>query len=184
MVWKPTTSFEASILGFTIISEEPRGEYSAARCSFKLASLEASDIASQPLSNNTGSHTSLQQVSQWRQICKTNHAHCRNKRPTDVAFKPSRLLFLQSEGESIRVRLHCSTEQLPAVPYTTLSHCWGGGSPLRLVKTSLSAFQQNIDTKKLPKTFLQAAQLANYLGCSYLWIDSLCIIQDDWDDWL
>lgn len=82
------------------------------------------------------------------------------------------------------MRLHCSTEQLPAVPYMTLSHCWGGGSPLRLVRTSLSAFQQNIDTQKLPKTFLQAAQMAKYLGCSYLWIDSLCIIQDDWDDWL
>ncbi|KAL7910172.1 heterokaryon incompatibility protein [Trichoderma velutinum] len=150
MFWKPVTSWEASILGFAIISEEPRGETSGARCGFKLVSLEATDIASQPLSNNTGSYASLQQAAKWLEICRINHTQCRNK----------------------------------TVPYMTLSHCWGGGSPLRLAKATLSAFQQSIDIKKLPKTFLQAAQMAKYLGCSYLWIDSLCIIQDDRDDWL
>ncbi|EHK18915.1 uncharacterized protein TRIVIDRAFT_157620, partial [Trichoderma virens Gv29-8] len=184
MFWRPVTSWEASILGFTIISEESRGDYSKARCSFKLASLKASDIASQPLSNNTGSYTSLQQAIEWFQTCRMNHAHCRNTSLTDVPFKPTRLLFVQSDGENIQLRLHCSTKQLAAVPYMTLSHCWGGGSPLRLVKATLTAFQQKIDTKQLPTTFLQAAQMTKRLGCSYLWIDSLCIVQDDWDDWL
>lgn len=184
MFWRPTTSWDTSILGFTIISEEARGEYTNARCSFKLVSLESSDIPSHPISDNTGSDASLQQAASWFLDCRMNHIHCRNRGLTNAAFSPTRLLFLQQEGEGIRIQLRCSTGQLPAVPYMTLSHCWGGGSPLQLVKVTLSAFQQNIDASQLPKTFLQATQMAKYLGCSYLWIDSLCIIQDDWDDWL
>jgi hypothetical protein len=35
----------------------------------------------------------------------------------------------------------------------------------------------------LPNTFADAVQLTRGLGLKYLWIDSLCIIQDDPDDW-
>lgn len=35
-----------------------------------------------------------------------------------------------------------------------------------------------------PKTFLDAIVVTKALGLRYLWIDSLCIIQDDEDDWL
>ncbi|KAL9033873.1 MAG: hypothetical protein Q9180_005718 [Flavoplaca navasiana] len=45
-------------------------------------------------------------------------------------------------------------------------------------------FQQNIPFEDLPKTFADAAQITLNLGINYLWIDSLCICQDDRDDWL
>jgi hypothetical protein len=43
--------------------------------------------------------------------------------------------------------------------------------------------QQNVPFKDLPKTFKHAVQVALSLGIAYLWIDSLCIIQDDTSDW-
>lgn len=36
----------------------------------------------------------------------------------------------------------------------------------------------------LPKTFRDAVTFARGMGIGYLWIDSLCILQDDRDDWL
>jgi hypothetical protein len=37
--------------------------------------------------------------------------------------------------------------------------------------------------KSLPKTFQNAITVTRMLGIRYLWIDSLCIIQDDVKDW-
>lgn len=42
---------------------------------------------------------------------------------------------------------------------------------------------QGIEVHKLPKTFQDAVRVTRELGKRYLWIDSLCIIQDDPDDW-
>ena len=44
-------------------------------------------------------------------------------------------------------------------------------------------FKQGIPFVTLPPTFADAIQLTDALGLSYLWIDSLCIIQDDVSDW-
>ncbi len=35
----------------------------------------------------------------------------------------------------------------------------------------------------LPKTFQDAIMTADRLGCAYIWIDSLCIVQDGEQDW-
>jgi hypothetical protein len=35
----------------------------------------------------------------------------------------------------------------------------------------------------LPKTFADAIEITRKLGVDYIWIDSLCIVQDDEDDW-
>jgi hypothetical protein len=43
--------------------------------------------------------------------------------------------------------------------------------------------QQSVPFKDLPKTFKHAVQVALSLSITYLWIDSLCIIQDDPSDW-
>jgi hypothetical protein len=67
-------------------------------------------------------------------------------------------------------------------PYIALSHCWGDAVPLQLTSKSSKSFQ-NIDFDLLPNTFRDAVTLTKYLGFNYLWIDSLCVYQDDKTDW-
>ncbi|KAL8848827.1 MAG: hypothetical protein Q9221_006166 [Calogaya cf. arnoldii] len=68
--------------------------------------------------------------------------------------------------------------------YCTLSHCWGQTQPLKLTRDSYEGFEENIPFELLPKTFADAIHITLNLGVSYLWIDSLCICQDDQGDWL
>ncbi|KAH7310900.1 heterokaryon incompatibility protein-domain-containing protein [Stachybotrys elegans] len=67
--------------------------------------------------------------------------------------------------------------------YAALSHCWGKGKPLLLTGTSLGKLRQAIPTIDLPPLFLDAIMLARRLQIPYLWIDSLCILQDSTEDW-
>lgn len=70
--------------------------------------------------------------------------------------------------------------------YTALSHCWGlpEKSPLRTTTSNLREHLNSISIFKLPKTFQDAVMVTRAIDLQYLWIDSLCIIQDDNDDWL
>jgi hypothetical protein len=54
---------------------------------------------------------------------------------------------------------------------------------LRLLKYNMPALLEEVPLKVLPKTFREAVVITRALGLSYLWIDSLCIIQDSADDW-
>lgn len=67
--------------------------------------------------------------------------------------------------------------------YATLSHCWGSLLPLRLLKSNFSALQESIPVCQLPRTFMDAIDIARSLGIDYIWIDCLCIIQDSIEDW-
>jgi hypothetical protein len=52
-----------------------------------------------------------------------------------------------------------------------------------LKQDNLIAFQNKIPIEALTMTFRDAITITKYLGLEYLWIDSLCIVQDDEDDW-
>ncbi|KAF2831868.1 HET-domain-containing protein, partial [Ophiobolus disseminans] len=67
--------------------------------------------------------------------------------------------------------------------YLALSHCWGGAKIIQLTRSSVDTFFQDIPLSSLPPTFIDAIKITNQLGYDYLWIDSLCIIQDSFDDW-
>jgi hypothetical protein len=68
--------------------------------------------------------------------------------------------------------------------YTALSHCWGPpeNRPLRTTRGNLADHLTGIQLCKLPKTYRDAVTVARALGIRYIWIDSLCIVQDDPDD--
>ncbi|EGY19555.1 hypothetical protein VD0002_g5411 [Verticillium dahliae] len=66
--------------------------------------------------------------------------------------------------------------------YVALSHCWGGSTPVRTTRGTLAAHLKALPSL-LPATFRDAIAVTKMLGVRFLWIDSLCIIQDDKDDW-
>ncbi len=53
----------------------------------------------------------------------------------------------------------------------------------RLLLSNHQSLKEKIPIKELPKTFQDAMEIAKKLGIEYLWIDSLCIIQDSPEDW-
>jgi hypothetical protein len=68
--------------------------------------------------------------------------------------------------------------------YLCLSHCWGQSSlPLETTRQNIQEHTDRIPFDILPKTFQDAVDFVRRLGQRYLWIDSLCIVQDDLDDW-
>ncbi|OAK93699.1 HET-domain-containing protein, partial [Phaeosphaeriaceae sp. SRC1lsM3a] len=69
--------------------------------------------------------------------------------------------------------------------YLTLSHVWGedASKQLRLSNRRLEEFQVTIPLHEMPLIFVEAMRIARQIGFKYLWIDSLCIIQDSDADW-
>ncbi|KAF5707949.1 flavin-containing protein [Fusarium mundagurra] len=67
--------------------------------------------------------------------------------------------------------------------YIALSHCWGDVMPLKTTKATFTEFCQKVEFAQFPKTFQDAIIVCRKLNIEYLWIDSLCIIQDDEHDW-
>ena len=68
-------------------------------------------------------------------------------------------------------------------PYVVLSHCWGRVAWTRATQANLDCLKREIPWTALSQTFQDAVSVTEKLGFQYLWIDSLCILQDDHKDW-
>lgn len=68
--------------------------------------------------------------------------------------------------------------------YVALSHCWGKHQPLVTTRNNLQNHLQALPWNDFPKTFQDAITITREIGLRYLWIDSICIIQQDEADWL
>jgi len=115
----------------------------------------------------------------WLNTCLNTHGECTaaNER---IKTMPTRLLFI---GEGQIALWQRPSNFCKRLKYATLSHCWGSQPILRLLKHNLSNFADQIPDSALCKTFQDAIYVARYLKIDYIWIDSLCIIQDDEEDW-
>ena len=69
-----------------------------------------------------------------------------------------------------------------STPYLSLSHCWGPPDFLTIKKANIKQFELSLPVDRLSQTFKDAFLLTLELGFQYIWIDSLCITQDDHDD--
>lgn len=112
----------------------------------------------------------------WLQECSSGHSACRQRE--EASILPTRLIKIDCQ----EIRLCISADE-NCSKYATLSHCWGKAEVLRLQRDNLQAFLERIPYDKLCKTFRDAIDIARVLGFSWLWIDSLCIIQGDSEDW-
>ena len=70
--------------------------------------------------------------------------------------------------------------------YVCLSHCWGSAGSKGMLRTTRDNFLeliQHIPWSRIPRTFRDAINVTRALGIEYIWIDSICIVQDDLKDW-
>lgn len=138
-----------------------------------------------PLPNWTGSGRTVSLVEQWIRECRSKHWACRAppSLPSKEVYGPTRLIDL-SETSGLFVARLCEDQSKPErAEYLTLSHCWGGTSNVKLTSETLEKLRAGYFVRDLPRTFRDAATLATRLGFRYLWIDSLCILQDSKSDW-
>ena len=140
-----------------------------------------------PLS--TSLEENLATILQWLGACEKRHETC----STPNHHVPPRLLDLENGSPNI-VRL-IEPEQLQVSSgneedvkfdfrYACLSHCWGKTPYKHLTtRSTLAANSEGIPILDLPQTFRDAVTISRALSIRYLWIDSLCIVQDDQADW-
>ncbi|CAI6334238.1 unnamed protein product [Periconia digitata] len=118
----------------------------------------------------------IDDIRRWLRTCNTRHAAC----SVPARFLPKRLIQV-TEGTPRLVE----TETLDYAPYLTLSHCWGENPAqmIRSTKQNLEKRKCGIDWEELPVVFRDAFSITQAIGHHFIWIDSLCIIQDDEEDW-
>ncbi|KAH9234952.1 hypothetical protein K456DRAFT_35088 [Colletotrichum gloeosporioides 23] len=117
--------------------------------------------------------------------CLEHHTSCGlsvTQQPETVEL-PSRVISLQHDAGVLSAKL-IETKGLKGT-YCALSHCWGPEDkhPPKTTRGNISNHLASIPWSELPSTFRDALNLVSALGFKYLWIDSLCIIQDDKKDW-
>lgn len=121
----------------------------------------------------------IEQVKSWLRTCVEEHAQCRGQEPTTL-HRPRRLLDLRDGS----IKLVESSQTGLKTSWMTLSYCWGSDQEVKLTKHSLLRHQIGIEHSSLPNTIRDAIDVARALDIWYLWVDLLCIIQDDGgEDW-
>ncbi|KAI0116746.1 HET-domain-containing protein [Daldinia grandis] len=133
---------------------------------------------SSDLEPNTASDKYLSQMKSWVTCCNDKHDTCKS-RPND--YLPTRVLDVSRNEDYAFVY---EPTKIDKGPYTALSHCWGGTVPYMTTTETLGKNKDGISIESLPRTFQDAIYVTRQLQCRYLWIDSLCIIQDSLDDWI
>ena len=122
-------------------------------------------------------------MKEWLSRCKSSHPGCYSAQGD---FVPSRLLDIISLyiPSDVDPRIVLRSE-LPNRPeYLALSYCWGKAQPLTTTAATLDQYRIGIPIRVIPQTISDAIAVARALGFRYLWIDCICIIQDDEQDWI
>ncbi|KAF2662188.1 HET-domain-containing protein [Lophiostoma macrostomum CBS 122681] len=132
--------------------------------------------------DNSGSDDTFDFARRCIQDCITNpkHAACKGSAKSS-STTPRRLLDVGRVGAPIRL----IDTMGRAFEYVCLSHCWGSPSThtLTATKSNWRRLASNISFEMFPPLFQDAVVITRQLGLRYLWIDSLCIIQDSVRDW-
>ncbi|KAK3298369.1 heterokaryon incompatibility protein-domain-containing protein [Chaetomium fimeti] len=98
--------------------------------------------------------------------------------PTEAEL-PTRVIDVGIGDSLIRLVEPCGR----VARYICLSHCWGKQQIITTTKSTMRDRMAGIKMEHLSKTFQDAVILTRRLGVQYIWIDSLCIVQDDLRDW-
>ncbi|KAI1374256.1 HET-domain-containing protein [Hypoxylon crocopeplum] len=159
--------------------------------------LAAPYIRHRPTELDKASQRTMQFVHDSLQVCKTSHVECRYMEDQSkisneheiiaLSDLPTRLLQIVSDAQSVKLVVtqdltDAAQHSISDQGYASLSYCWGGAQPLQLTRNTLEKLRRGIDIDELPQTLRDAVHTTVALGLSHIWIDALCILQDDASD--
>ncbi|RBR05622.1 hypothetical protein FVER53590_03337 [Fusarium verticillioides] len=112
--------------------------------------------------------------------CTKSHQACGAEKTYDM---PTRVIDVGNAAQKEPPRL-VVTDQSMKEKYLALSYCWGPGTDtFTLNHKTMEGMLKGIDESRLVAAHRDTTALARQLGIRYIWIDALCIIQGDKDDW-
>jgi hypothetical protein len=133
---------------------------------------------------STGSTASFKMARFWLKQCLETHDKC----PKPTTYLPTRVIDVgPADGSQDPYLYDTRTKRVDIADverkYAALSYCWGPPPWYRTEKLSFDDRCTAIPMSDLPKTLHDAVVVTRAMGIRFLWIDALCILQDDKDDW-
>jgi hypothetical protein len=166
---------------YTILEQVPRlGECCSNYLTATLMIEGSGAKTAEVTTNSTGSAETINFIKMCLSNCQSTHQNCSvSDSPAD--WYPTRLIEVVENG----ARLVVTAETPPIGPYASLSHRWGDANMLKCTDNNIDKLKQFIALSTLPTSFQNALHVIKFLGIKYIWIDSLCIIQDQdsGEDW-
>ncbi|KAF2248472.1 HET-domain-containing protein [Trematosphaeria pertusa] len=113
----------------------------------------------------------------WIEECIAQHNHEPGGEPTTA---PLRLVWLRKRPGTYDLQLvEPPGNANGSSCFVALSYCWGGDQRHKTTKARLRASGGRLLFHELPRTIQDAIKITAGLGYEFIWIDSLCIVQDD-----
>jgi hypothetical protein len=127
--------------------------------------------------SNPNSKASFDLARFWLRDCLSTHATCNRRKHS---FMPTRLIEVLRGPDTYLLQLIETKDMLPHA-YATLSYCWGSGQsvPNSNISDSVANLSKQINFDALPASIRDAVIVTFELGLRYLWVDAICIMQDN-----
>ncbi|KAH7079681.1 heterokaryon incompatibility protein-domain-containing protein [Paraphoma chrysanthemicola] len=140
----------------------------------------ADTIASRPVITDLRSDGTFAMVQKWLANCDEQHDCFKNQPP--VKRPPTHLINVNAPGhgpETVVLENIKSESSDPYPIYAALSYVWGSSQSYMTTSKNYQSYQQGISISSLGEGLQDAIWVTRKIGLKYLWIDALCIIQDD-----
>ena len=126
------------------------------------------------IAHSSHSETAFALVRSFVTTCSNEHSECKQFGSSGLPTRVIDLGLDQSAVPRLCTGLRGRKEQ-----YIALSHCWGTTRGFITTTGNIEARKLGFELDELPSSFRDAITVTRALGIRYLWIDSLCIMQDD-----
>jgi hypothetical protein len=136
-------------------------------------------FCNKPVNPSPGSSESIGHIRRWIDRCNRKHDECGAIRRRLPQKNPSRLIRVrESNAGNIII---CVPDHDDPVDYAALSYCWGGDQQSKTTTANLERLK-GFSLEELSPTIKDAVLITIGLGLQYIWVDAICIVQDDADD--
>lgn len=178
-VWRGSAGTGAQLIGISSYGEQVHSEYRLDLLKNRIpARLDEKPEFGDKFRIGDKNWIDTDSLRRWLDRCFKEHGHRCKTLESQLPSTTPRLFV-----DTVR---HCLVEAQPGQSYVALSYVWGAVEQYKTLREHLDQLQQdgslNNEDIAIPRTIRDAIGLVPLLGQRYLWVDSLCILQEDGDE--